>query len=534
MPSAKLPLRKPPAARSLGRAAGADRPDPASPPPLPERLERAPARPGQGNATVVYDTNKNRARSGNPLGRDTPRQTLRHGDECATGDTVVQLVEPGAEVVRGAKPGLLEPTRTGFEVNASRRAPYSSLERRAPFYVAILGALLIAFGLGMVRRPKPARERPDAAQVDGRGSLAQQRFQEGVALLEQGKWLEARDKLEIAAGLDESDAAIARLLEAARAEAPRAQLLAVARTALLRKDFAAVGAALQRIPENSALADDARDLEQQLRTALDDAVREAKLRAESGDAAGASGLLAPVLAADPSRADALAVKRVIDPQRRAGAADRPRRRRAEKPATQGQGPVQGPSEKAPPALDAYLSGDIGVALERARLDPAARGLLGQLQLFDSGYRDGLAKVTARRIPEALKAFEIAARADAVIAAGKQGRLGQQVRKSLSTLHYQLGIATAQTDEGLPQAASHLRAAVAADAGNDPAQQQLAQVIERARDLYMRGYVAKDSDAEAARRSFEVVVATLPAADETAQKAKRWLDRLNGREPGEDG
>ncbi len=599
MPSRKPPPRKRAASGGPSQSATEpDRTDPGSPAPVPEREEDAPVQPGPGDATLVYDKNKGRARGGNPLlvavagprkgsefsltgerttigrgsdnvlvipdisvsrqhvvvlregerwvavdqgsgngtrlnGRDITRQALRHGDEIAMGDTVVQFVEPGGVVARGARtiPAGALRTEERPAVTAAKPLPQSALKRRAPLYAAIFGALLIAFGAGVVRKQRQDRARREAAQGDEGSALAQQRFQEGVTLLKQGKWVEARDQLKIAAELDANDPEIARYLETAQAEAPRAQALAAGRAALLRKDFAAARAALQGIPEDSTLADFAHELEQQVRAALDAAVREARSRAESGDAPGAADALAPVLAAEPSRADALAVKEVIGPPRRATTvAPGPRRRRAKKPAA----PAGDPSADLAPVLEAYLSGDLGSALERAQLNPHAQRLLGLLQQFDTAYKEGVAKMMAHKSNEALKALETAARADAAIAAGNDGRLGHEVRKSLSSLHYQLGIATVQTDEGLPQAAEHLRAAVASDSANDLAQQQLAEVVERAKDLYLRGYVAKDSDADTARHSFKIVIETLPAGDETAQKAKRWLDKLNGKAPREDG
>ena len=598
MPPDKPPARKRPSAPAPSQPGKSDRTDPGGPPPMPQAVDDAPVLPGPGDATLVYDKNKGRARGGNPLlvaiagprkgsefpltddrttigrgsdnvlvipdisvsrqhvivqregerwvvvdqgsgngtrlnGRGITRQALRHGDEIAMGDTVVQFVEPGGVLARGAKPVPADPLRTEErpEVTSAKAAPQSALKRRAPLYVAIFGALLIAFGAGVVRKQKLDRARREAAQGDDSSGLAQQRFQEGVTLLKQGKWVEARDKLKIAAELDGNDADIARYLQTAQAEAPRAQALSAARAALARKDFAAARLSLQSIPEDSALAEFAHELDQQVRAALDAAVRDARVRAESGDAAGASEALAPVLAADPSRADALAVKEVIGPQRRAvSPAPAPRRERAEKAAPA----AAAASSETAPVLDAYLSGDIGSALERAALTPGAQRLLGLLQQFDNAYKDGVAKMMAHKSNEALKALETAARADAAIAGSRESRLGREVKKSLSSLHYQLGIATVQTDEGLPQAASHLRAAIAADSGNDLAQQQLAQVIERAKELYLRGYVAKDSDADTARHSFKIVIETLPAGDETAQKAKRWLDKLNGKAPKEDG
>jgi hypothetical protein len=49
---------------------------------------------------------------------------------------------------------------------------------------------------------------------------------------------------------------------------------------------------------------------------MDAAVREARARAEASDAASAVALLAPVLAADPGRADALAVREAMSPRKR--------------------------------------------------------------------------------------------------------------------------------------------------------------------------------------------------------------------------
>jgi len=119
-------------------------------------------------------------------------------------------------------------------------------------------------------------------------------------------------------------------------------------------------------------------------------------------------------------------------------------------------------------------------------------------------------------------------ADRAIGGGKDGRLGREVRKALSALHYQIGAAQAGSDDSLPQAAAHLRAAVQDDPSNDAASSQLRQIADRAKEIYLRGYVAKDDDAESARRAFKLVIETLPSSDETAQKAKRWLDKLDGK------
>jgi pSer/pThr/pTyr-binding forkhead associated (FHA) protein len=501
---------------------------------------------GEGNVLVIPDISVSRQHSrlekqagrwvvldqgsGNGTrvnGKQIDRYPLQHGDEIEMGDTRLKFVEPGGVLVKGAK-AFAPPPSFGSEapeVTGSKAPPKSALKNRAPLYLAIATALCIVFAAGLVKKKR--QEAADAA-ADAQGAesreFAQKRFQEGVALLKQGKWVEARDKLKIAAELDAQDPEIARYLESAANEAPRAQQLAAAKAALQRRDYAGARAALASVPEDSALAENAHELSLQLRAALDAAVRQAKARAESGDVSAAQELLDPVLAAEPSRADALAVKEAIAGQKRAAPEPSRRRERTEPPPAPRAAPeVQG-------ILEAYLAGDIGAALERAGQASSPRGqrLLEDLKAFDAAYRDGLAKQQAKRTAEALRALDQAAAADRNIAQGKDGRLGREVHKALSALHTQLGTAAAGADDGLPQAAAHLRAAVQNDPSNEGAQAELRQIGDRCKDIYLRGYVAKDQDLEAARKSFKLVIATLPPNDETAQKAKRWLDKLDGK------
>ena len=76
--------------------------------------------------------------------------------------------------------------------------------------------------------------------------------------------------------------------------------------------------------------------------------------------------------------------------------------------------------------------------------------------------------------------------------------------------------------------AHLRAAVAADPANDAAKRSLSEGVGHAKEIFQRGYFEKDGDPENARKAFKLVVDALPGTDETAQKAKRWLDKLDGK------
>lgn len=497
---------------------------------------------GEGNVVVIPDISVSRQHSrvekqagrwivhdqgsGNGTrvnGKPVDRYPLQHGDEIEMGDTKLKFVEPGGVLVKGARAPAPRLESGAPEITGDKAPPRGSLKRRAPLYLAIVAGLAIVFAAGLVKkRRQEAADAAAAAQGAESREFAQKRFQEGVALLKQGKWVEARDKLKIAAELDGQDPEIARYLESAQTEAPRAQQLAAARAALQRRDYAGARAALEGVPDDSALAESAHELSREIGVALDAAVREAKTRAESGDAPAAQELLDPVLAAEPSRADALAVKVALAGQKRA-APEPPRKKERPPPAPAAAPDVQG-------VMEAYLAGDIGAALDRAGQSTSPRGqrLLEELKVFDAAYKDGVAKQQARHPAEAVRALEQAAAADRNIAQGREGRLAREVHKQLSALHTQLGTADSGTDDGLPQAAAHLRAAVQDDPGNDGAQAELRQIGDRCKEIYLRGYVAKDEDVEEARKAFKLVIATLPPADETAQKAKRWLDKLDGK------
>ncbi len=582
-----MPARRPPPRKPAPKAPpepGVDQTDPGGPPPdTLEKARRSEVKAGPGDATLVYDKNKAKSHSEPPKlvvtagprkggefaltmvrttigrgsdnvvvipdisvsrqhvilemqgerwvlldqasgngtlvnGKPVDRYSLQHGDEISMGDTVVQFVEPGGVLVRGAQAQVRKLAADG-EVTAAKAPAQGAFKRRAPLYGAVLVALVIVFAAGMVRRAQRARlEAEAAAQRDESRALAQRRFEEGVALVKQGRWVEARDKLKIAAELDGKDAEIARYLESAEAEAPRAQAVALAKAALARKDYVAARGALADVPGDSALAESAHETQQQLRAAMDGAVREARARVESGDASGAADLLDPVLAAEPSRADARAVKEAIVSQRRS-ISPAPRRDEPRAPP---------PAPEVAGILEAYLAGDIGAAIEHAEAarSPRASRLLHDLKQFDSSYKEGLARQQAKNPGAAIRAFDQAAAADRAISQGKEGRLGREVRKSLAALHTQL--AKVGGDESLPLAATHLRAALQNDPSNEQAQNEMRQVTDRAKELYLRGYVAKDSDAESARKAFKLVLDTLPSGDETAQKAKRWMDKLDGK------
>jgi len=443
-------------------------------------------------------------------GKPVARSPLRSGDRIALGDSLVQFFDPDEGT---AKSAAAEAVRTNPGVRGER------LSRRSIYYLAAGAALVVVFSLaGWRKHQRDVAERLAVQQVVETRALAAERFAEAKKLLGEGRWSEALGKLRIAAELSPRDREIGRYLKKAEDEAPHAAALGEARAALARKDFAAAQTALSQVPEDSVLAESARDLRAAIAQAMDEAVREARTKAEQNDAAAAAERLAPVLAADPGRADAVAIRDALS---RTTARKAARQRRARAPAA--PAPPPGAIERA------YLGGDLATAIdlaERNKNAPKAARTLRDLRGFEAAYREGFAHLQAGKVPEAASALDRASAFDRKIAGRGASPLGTRVRKALSSLHTEMALELTETAE-LPKSAAQLRAAISEDPSNERAQKELQAAMGRAHEEYMRGYVAKDSDPDLARVSFRIAAETLPPSDDDGQKARRWLEKLSG-------
>jgi predicted component of type VI protein secretion system len=193
------------------------------------------------------------------------------------------------------------------------------------------------------------------------------------------------------------------------------------------------------------------------------------------------------------------------------------------------------AEAAAAIADAYVAGDLDGAIDQARAARAggsAGDVLASLERLAAARREGTALMQQDRTGDAIEALDQAEAEDRAVARGRDGPLGREIRRALSVLHTRAA-ASADAEAEPRAAAAHLHAALALDAANEGAREQLRQLAARAGDRYLRGYVAKDGDPAAATDAFRWVVAALPASDATAVKARRWLDRLEGKAARED-
>jgi tetratricopeptide (TPR) repeat protein len=199
------------------------------------------------------------------------------------------------------------------------------------------------------------------------------------------------------------------------------------------------------------------------------------------------------------------------------------------PAPIASSPRPGPARNAAPAqpiLAAWLEGNVALALARAKAvrSPAGQRLAALLGRFAAAHRTGMAEADPAL---AVRALEDASQAARAIAQGEGGRPGREVGKALAVRHLLLARGLSG-EEALPQAAEHLRAAVQSDPANGEARAEMERLAGQAREIYLRAYLAKEGDPAGARRGFALVAQALLTEDETGEKARRWLAKLDGK------
>jgi hypothetical protein len=480
---------------------------------------------GSGNGTRVN-------------GKDVTLHALRHGDEVAVGDSVVRFVEQGGVVVRGGKvkraqpaaaperapaaaavspgsPGSPESGDEDEKTESDERTEVAPAPRRPSgwkaippqkrrFYAAAFAALGLLLVLGVARQARRGQQARRAAQMQEEREarrLASEKFDEARALIKDGKWTEAKSALVIAKGLAPDDPEVQRYLARAEQESEFDQKLRDAKLLVEKADFEGARALVAAVTPDSALAEQAEALRKK--------IEESALAHAEQVAAADAQAAAAAKAARPGKA----------PEKKEAAPALPAPRSI----------VQ---QEVAAIVEAYRDGDLKNAMDRA--DEAADGgnrdageLKRRMGAFDAARREGLSRAQGGKPAEAARALEQALKFDKEIVGARKSKLGLEVGQELSRQHFLLGM-EARGDEQLGRASQHFRAAVDADPSNDAAQRQLEHAVARAKELYLEGYVARTTDPETARRIFKRVIQVLPPGDETYEKAKRWLDQLEGR------
>lgn len=476
---------------------------------------------GSGNGTLV---------NGEQLGDE---QALNAGDTIVLGDTeftfadgseASQVDEPSSlstgarrPPVRtarttGAAPGRNRPVRGGrsLEDPASAKKKKRTLFIVAGSTLAVVMALFVGYKAITKRREEDAARKRAVIEANRR-ELATA-FQEAKNLTKEGKWVEARTRLEQIVEFDPEfeKRSVANYLERANTEIPNEQALAEAKQALADDQLGKAAAALGRV-KNTMMEKRVTELSEALTQKVADKVLEArkKFTGAPRDLAvleQVKAMAEDVLAAQPENREAPDVKRQADDAIF----------RIKNPSA----PVAIPETPHLEVQQRFRAGDLSGAMSLAQAcaarTPQCRTLEGQMRDFD----------TRNKNLENLSSAELRGlyQLDKRIAGGTSSDLSKQLRVRLATVSYKEA-SNAKTVRDWVLATEKAKLVLEVDPGHPGATQLLSEARQQAHEIYLRGYQLRETSPDEAAKLFKEVIQMTPADDTDHQKAKSRLEEL---------
>ena len=172
------------------------------------------------------------------------------------------------------------------------------------------------------------------------------------------------------------------------------------------------------------------------------------------------------------------------------------------------------------AVAAYMSGDLDQAIAGltacGKQTPQCRELLKKVEDFAALNRrvDSLDAAGLGRLLTL----------DRSITDGPQSKLAQSAGLRAANAYYR-SAAAAMAAGQWSRASQYVQRALKANPNHDESQRLASQLREKAKDVYMKGYIQKESAPDEARELMRQVMEMAPVGDETHQKAQRLLSNL---------
>lgn len=274
---------------------------------------------------------------------------------------------------------------------------------------------------------------------------------------------------------------------------------------------------LEGVSEDTAWRPEVEQVRATAHRALGEArVEEAKSLLAAGEKDLALELLQEALQESPGLASALALQQKI------ADADRPPDKPTERPKPKPTTPPEleravalYAADRIPAAIDAAeaAGGPSGVQyIERMRQMQALLAEIG------GAHRQKAAADVVRLAPEALKL-------DDSIAHG-EGEIRKRLREYYADGLY-LKALEAQQDDDFARSFQLLSQALKVRPGHQLSENRLAELAQKAKELYYQGYSVKESNASEAKRLFRQVKQMTPAENQLHQWAAKWLAANGG-------
>ncbi|MBE2251160.1 MAG: hypothetical protein IAE78_16590 [Myxococcus sp.] len=403
-----------------------------------------------------------------------------------------------------------------MRTSRSAEDPAIAAKKRRRVFIIAGSALAVVMALFVGYRAI-AKKKAEADAVIAAGIAAQRRelttaFQEAKNLTKEGKWVEAKARLEQIVEFDPKFEAksIATYLERANTEIPNEQALEEAAAALTANQLGKASLALGRI-KNTMMERRENELKEQLQTKLGDKVIDARkqLSASPRDLTAMEQVKAmaeDVLVARPDDRDAPDIKRQAEDNIN----------RIKNPNL----PAAIPETPHLEVIQRFRNGDQSGAMSLAQACAAknaqCRALEAQIKEFDTKNKnlENLSSAELRNL------YLL----DKKIAGGSSSDLSKQLRTRLATVFYKEA-SNAKTVRNWVVAIQKAQTVLEVDQGHPGANAIIQEGRQQAHDIYLRGYQLRETSPDEAGRLFKEVIMMTPPDDTDHQKAKSRLEEL---------
>jgi tetratricopeptide (TPR) repeat protein len=480
---------------------------------------------GSGNGTMLNGeaiADETQLNEGDVITLGDTELRFSGGVDAAAGESTAEMptggrARPPVRTARNGGGAIERSTGRGRPVRTSRMAedPEEAKKKRRKVVLIAGGSLVVIMALAVgwkaIDNKRQAAARVAMLAGKEHQSMMADLFKEAKSLVRQGKWVEARAKLEemVAEDAEYEPRQVENYMKIADAEIPNQGLLAEANEAIGKGELAKAFNALAKVKTTTQ--------EAAVRTAKD--ALDAKVVEKLAEA---RGLLA--FASDLQKMEQL--KALCEDILVARAEDREAselKKQAETAIYRIKNPTIAPPPPDTPWLEVsarYKNGDSSGALSLAQ---ACANKHAQCRALESSIKEFEAK--SKRLEELNENDLIALyELDKKIAGGSSSELSRPLRTQLVSKLF-VKASQAKTTGNWSRAIEYARRVLQADPGHVGAQSLVNEARNQAREVYLRGYQLKESSPDEAIRLFKDVMNMTPPDDDNHQKAKSRIAEL---------
>jgi pSer/pThr/pTyr-binding forkhead associated (FHA) protein len=476
---------------------------------------------GSGNGTII---------NGEQISDET---VLNNGDVITLGDSEVTFADVSnstmmVDITAGAsraaparvrssaptgvpvRPGRPERVRSG---RATKKEVDPAAQRKKRVLLAAVGMLLVAIvsGLVVIKVQNDAKQAAYLAKIkidEDRKKMLATMFQEAKNFIREGKWTDAKARLLDLQKEEPSYPSLQDYLQQVEKELPNQEHVQAAQRALAEKKLALAKAELDKISADTTMFELVNNLRRTLRDTVDSRAKEARALLDNKQLDEAKAITDDVLAIYPEQRDAKLINE--EAVRLIKVRDTPM---APPP----------PPPTAPPweqAAARFVDGDLSGAVALANActsKPKCKEMLKDMTEFGGLYKK-LEDLDAKGLARLLTL-------DKQIS-GSRGpsKMARNAGTRAANIFYKSASAARAAGQWA-RAVEYSKRTLQADPGHVGASTILAELKQKAKDLYLQAYSIKDSNPEDAAPKFREVIAMTPPDDETHQKAQTWLDKI---------